>query len=142
MGYFTGNRFFRVVTQPKPFVVQWGIPGDPKLAQEWWNKTIPDEPVKQSNTEGILTFAAGTAANSRATQVFINLGGNKFLDNYGNGFPPIGKVVEGMDVVRKFNAQYQDKPCDFQEAMVKNGNEWLDKQFPGLDYVKSATIVE
>jgi cyclophilin family peptidyl-prolyl cis-trans isomerase len=83
MGFFTDNRFFRVVSKPSPFVVQWGIPGDPKLAQEWWDKKIPDDPVKQSNAKGMLTFAAGKAKNSRSTQLFISLKDNKSLDSMG-----------------------------------------------------------
>jgi len=140
MGYFNGCRFFRVVTRPKPFVVQWGIPGDPELAKEWWNKTIPDDTVKQSNVAGMVTFAAGRAPNSRSTQLFINLGNNKFLD--GMGFAPIGKVVEGMEVVKKFNDHYQEAPTNDQINIMNKGNEWVEKQFPGLDYIKTAKVVE
>ena len=140
MGYFNGCRFFRVVTKPKPFVVQWGIPGDPKLAKEWWNKTIPDDTVKQSNVAGMVTFAAGQAPNSRSTQLFINLGNNKFLD--GMGFAPIGKVVEGMEVVKKFNDHYQGAPSNDQINIMNKGNEWVEERFPGLDYIKTAKVVE
>lgn len=140
MGYYKDNRFFRVVTKPQPFVVQWGIPGDPELAKKWWNKTFPDDPVKQSNTPGMLTFAAGGAPNSRTTQLFINLKDNKFLD--GMRFAPIGKVVEGMEIVKKLNDKYQDRPTSAQMQIVNNGNEWLDKQFPGLDHIRSATVIE
>jgi len=140
LGYFNDNRFFRVVTQPKPFVVQWGIAGDPKLAQEWWDKTIQDDPVKQSNAEGTLTFAAGGAPNSRSSQLFINLGNNRFLD--GMGFAPIAKVVEGMDVVKSLNNEYQEQITNLQTDIVQKGNAWLDQKFPGLDYIKSATVVQ
>jgi len=138
MGYFNECRFFRVVTQPKPFVVQWGIPGDPELAMKWWNKTIPDDKPKQSNVAGMVTFAAGQAPNSRSTQLFINLGDNTFLDRM--GFAPIGKVVQGMEIVRKFNGQYQERPTNQQMNLAKKGNAWLDDMFPGLDYVKSTKI--
>ena len=140
MGYFNDCRFFRVVTKPKPFVVQWGIPGDPELAMKWWRKTIPDDKPKQSNVTGMVTFAAGQAPNSRSTQLFINLGDNKLLDPM--GFAPIGKVVKGMEVVRKFNDQYQDQPTNQQMNLAKHGNAWLDEKFPGLDYIKSTTIIK
>lgn len=140
MGFFTDNRFFRVVSKPSPFVVQWGIPGDPKLAQEWWDKTIPDDPVKQSNTKGMLTFAAGRAKNSRSTQLFISLKDNTFLDKM--GFAPIGKITEGMDVVEAFNGQYGEAVTNMQGEIVARGNTWLDSKFPGLDFIKSAKVVE
>lgn len=140
LGYFNENRFFRVVTQPKPFVVQWGIAGDPKLAQEWWNKTIQDDKVKQSNAAGTLTFAAGSMPNSRSSQVFINLGDNRFLDSM--GFAPIARVVEGMDVVKSLNNKYQEQITNLQTDIVEKGNAWLDEKFPGLDYIKSATVVQ
>jgi len=140
MGYFNDCRFFRVVTQPKPFVVQWGIPGDPELAMKWWNTTIPDDKPKQSNVAGMVTFAAGQAPNSRSTQLFINLGDNKFLDRM--GFAPIGQVVQGMEIVRKFNGQYQEQPTNQQMNLANKGNAWLDEKFPGLDYIKSTTILK
>lgn len=140
MGFFDGCRFFRVVTKPKPFVVQWGIPGEPKLAKKWNNRTIKDDKVMKTNAVGTVTFAAGRAPNSRSTQLFINLGDNKFLD--GMGFAPIGYVVEGMEIVRQFNDEYQEKVTDRQGDIVSKGNAWLDEAFPGLDYVKKATIVK
>lgn len=140
MGFYNDNRFFRVVTKPRPFVVQWGIPGDPKLAKEWWNKTIPDDKPKKSNEVGTVTFAAGQMPDSRTTQLFINLSANKFLD--GMGFAPFGMVVEGMEVVKQFNSQYQEDVTGKQGDIVEKGNTWLDEAFPGLDYIKSMTIVE
>ncbi len=140
MGFYNENRFFRVVTKPRPFVVQWGIPGDPKVAKEWWNKTIQDDKPKKSNEVGTVTFAAGQAPNSRTTQLFINLSANKFLD--GMGFAPFGMVVEGMEIVKQFNSQYQEEVTSKQGDIVEKGNAWLDEAFPGLDYIKSMTIVE
>ena len=134
--FFTDVRFFRVVTD---FVVQFGISGDPAVSAKWRNADIKDDPVKQSNTEGMLTYACA-GPNSRTTQLFINLKDNSFLDN--QGFPPIGKVVEGMDVVQSFNGQYQDKPTNLQHQIQKQGNAFLDERFPGLDYIKSAKFVD
>ncbi len=141
--FFTDVKFFRVVTKPRPFVVQFGISGDPEISKKWRNARIKDEPVKHSNTAGTLTFACA-GRNSRTTQLFINLGDNSNLDGYGfpEAFPAFGEVVEGMDVVRAFNGQYQDAPTRMQGQMQSMGNAFLDKQFPGLDYIKSAKIIE
>jgi peptidyl-prolyl cis-trans isomerase A (cyclophilin A) len=138
-GFFTDVRFFRMVTQPRPFVVQFGISGDPGVAKKWRDAKIKDDPGKQSNKKGTLTFACA-GPNTRTTQLFINLGDNAFLDDM--GFSPIGKVVEGMDVVSAFNSKYQDEPTAKQGQITAQGNAYLDKEFPGLDYIKSATIVQ
>ena len=130
-------RFFRVVPG---FVVQFGIPADPAVAQEWWNKNIKDDAVKQSNTAGMVTFAKSSLPNSRSTQLFINLNDNSQLD--GMGFAPIGKVVEGMDVVRALNGKYADGPTSLQQQMVQYGAAWLDEKFPGLDSIKTAAEVK
>ena len=139
-GFYTGVRFFRVVSKPQPFVVQFGISGDPKVAKKWVNARIEDDPVKQSNKKGTVTFAMA-GPNSRTTQVFINLSDrNAFLDS--KGFAPIGKVVQGMETVLSFNDKYQDGPTKRQREIMARGNAFLDEAFPGLDYIKSATIIE
>jgi peptidyl-prolyl cis-trans isomerase A (cyclophilin A) len=138
-GFFADVRFFRVVTQPRPFVVQFGISGDPATAKKWRDARIKDDPVKQSNKAGTLTFATG-GPNTRTTQLFVNLGDNTFLDQ--SGFSPIGKVVEGLETVKAFNSKYQDQPTGLQGQIQAQGNAFLEKQFPGLDYIKSATIVQ
>ncbi len=128
-------RFFRVVTQPRPFVIQFGINGDPEVSAVWREKTIKDDPVKSSNTEGTFCFATA-GANTRTTQFFINLSDNSFLD--GQGFSPIGEVVEGMDVVRSICDAYGEAP---DQGMIQSkGNEYLKSKFPDLDYIKSATL--
>lgn len=128
-------RFFRVV---KGFVVQWGIPGNPAVAAKWRTMTIPDEPVKQSNTVGTICFAKG-GPNSRTTQVFINLRDNSNLDAM--GFAVFGKVVKGMDVVNALNGEYGEAPSQAQQQIQMMGNAFLDKQFPDLDSIKTARIV-
>jgi cyclophilin family peptidyl-prolyl cis-trans isomerase len=134
-GVFNEARFFRVVPN---FVVQWGIPADPAVAAKWRENGLKDEPVKQSNTQGMVTFAKSSAPNSRTTQMFINLRNNQNLD--GMGFSPIGKIVEGFDVVQKINPEYGEAP---NQGMIQaQGNEYLTKAFPNLDYIKSATIME
>src|SRR5271170_7504712 len=93
-GYFTNAAFFRVVTTPRPFVVQFGLNANPAVNKAWDGAKIGDDPVKGSNTRGMLVFATA-GPNTRTTQLFINLGDNKFLDSM--GFSPFGTVTEGMD---------------------------------------------
>ncbi|MEK7794381.1 MAG: peptidylprolyl isomerase [Candidatus Hydrogenedentota bacterium] len=120
------------------FVIQFGIPGIPAEAAKWKAKTIKDDPVKQSNTEGMLTFATA-GKDTRTTQLFVNLASNKNLD--GMGFAPFGKVVEGMDVVKSMEAKYQGAPSDDQMAIQAQGNEFLKKKYPDLDYITRARVV-
>jgi peptidyl-prolyl cis-trans isomerase A (cyclophilin A) len=134
-GYFDGNRFFRVV---KTFMVQFGINGDPKLNAVWREATIRDEPVMQSNKRGFITFAKSNMPNSRTTQVFINFKDNAGLD--AQGFAPFGQVVEGMEVVDKLNGEYGEAPSQMQGAIQAEGNAFLAKNFPRLDYIKKASL--
>jgi peptidyl-prolyl cis-trans isomerase A (cyclophilin A) len=131
-GFYNDVRFFRVVPN---FMVQFGMSGDPK-EQAAHNTTIKDDPVKESNKRGYVTFAKTGAPNSRSTQLFVNFKDNTFLDS--QGFAPIGQVVSGMDVVDKINAEYREKPN--QNEIRTSGNAYLKKEFPNLDYVKTATI--
>ncbi|HEY5042760.1 MAG TPA: peptidylprolyl isomerase [Verrucomicrobiae bacterium] len=139
-GYFTDIAFFRVVPG---FMCQFGMSGDPAVTAKWRQANIPDDLVKGSNTRGTITFAMG-GPNTRTTQLFINFGDNSRLDSM--GFPPFGKVIEGMDVVDKINGEYGDMPQQGgrgpnPDLMATEGNAYLKKDFPNLDYIKSATIV-
>jgi peptidyl-prolyl cis-trans isomerase A (cyclophilin A) len=131
--YFDGARFFRVVPN---FVVQWGVAADPHATQRW-KAPISDDPVKTTNARGTLTFAATSAPNSRQTQLFINLRDNGNLDAM--GFAPIGRVVSGMENVDKLYSGYGERPDQLQIAT--QGNAYLEKNFPKLDYIKTARIV-
>jgi peptidyl-prolyl cis-trans isomerase A (cyclophilin A) len=138
-GYFTDVAFFRVIPG---FMCQFGIHGDPKVSEKWRPATIQDEPVKSGNKRGAITFAMG-GPNTRTTQLFINFADNSRLD--GMGFPSFGKVVEGMDVVDKINGEYGEgaprgRGPD-QGRIQREGNAYLKKDFPNLDYIKSASIV-
>ena len=138
-GYFDGVRFFRVIPG---FMAQFGIHGDPPVAAAWRDATIPDDPVRQHNTRGTVSFATA-GPGTRTTQLFINFGDNSRLD--GAGFSPLGQVVEGMDVVDRLYGGYGEgapggRGPD-QSTIQAQGNAYLERGFPELDYVKRAGIV-
>ncbi len=133
-GFFDGVRFFRVI---RNFMVQFGINGDPSVQAPWRNANLKDDPVKQSNKRGYITFA-NAGPNTRSTQVFINFRDNAGLDP--QGFAPFGEVVSGMEVVDKLNPEYGGAPSEEQPRIQMQGNAYLNKAFPKLDYVTKATI--
>ena len=135
-GYYDNCRFFRVISD---FMVQFGINGDPELNQVWYQARIEDDPVKESNTRGYVTFAMSGQPDSRTTQIFINYTDNSFLD--AQNFSPFGIVLEGMDVVDSFYNEYKGVPSENQPRIQVYGNEYLNKEFPKLDYIKSAAIL-
>lgn len=133
MGFFDGARFFRIVPG---FVVQFGLKGDPALDQKWGDANIEDDSPGMSNTPATITFA-NRGPGTRSTQIFINLGDNRRLDP--QGFTPFGRVTEGMSVVTQFNSSYGESP---DQMRIRNeGNAYLQREFPNLDYIKKATIV-
>jgi peptidyl-prolyl cis-trans isomerase A (cyclophilin A) len=137
-GFYDGNRFFRVV---RNFVVQFGISGDPQLNRLWASANLPDDPVKQSNVKGTLTYAQ-LGPNSRTTQLFINLKDNKSLDR--QGFAPIGKVISAMDTVERLYSSYGEMAPRGQgpdpSQIEVQGNTYLADHFARLDYIHKATI--
>lgn len=138
-GFYNDIRFFRVLDG---FMAQFGIHGEPATMAKWRVARIPDDPVRQSNTRGMISFAT-SGANTRTTQVFINFGNNSALDRM--GFAPFGKVVSGMKVVDALYAGYgegapQGNGPD-QMRMQMEGNSYLAQNFKRLDYIKQATIV-
>jgi peptidyl-prolyl cis-trans isomerase A (cyclophilin A) len=138
-GYFKDVAFFRVIPG---FMAQFGIHGDPQVAAKWREARITDDPVKGSNTRGAITFATA-GPNTRTTQLFINFGDNSRLN--GMGFSSFGKVSEGMDVVDKLNGEYGEGAPGGrgpnQGRVQSEGNAYLKKEFPNLDYIKSASII-
>jgi len=140
-GFFTDIAFFRVV---KGFMVQFGIHGDPKVSREWKSASIQDDPVgKASNTKCMITFAMA-GPNTRTTQIFINYADNARLDSM--GFPPFGKVVDGIKTVDAIEGMYGEGAPQgrgpSQGRIQNEGNTYLKAEFPKLDYIKSASIVK
>jgi peptidyl-prolyl cis-trans isomerase A (cyclophilin A) len=137
-GFYDNARFFRVVDR---FMVQFGIHGDPRVSAQWSNANIPDDPVKQSNKRGFITFAT-SGPNSRTSQVFINFGDNSRLDR--DGFSPFGQVVSGMNVVDTLYSGYGEGAPGgkgpHQGRIQAEGNAYLSKEFSRLDFIRKATI--
>jgi len=140
-GYFNDTRFFRVISG---FMAQIGIHGKPEINAAWSDQQIQDDPVVKSNRRGFVTFAKTGAPNSRTTQFFINLVDNTNLD--GMGFAPFGQVTSGMQVVDSLYAGYGEGAPrgqgPLQGRIQKEGNSYLMRDFPQLDFVKEATIVQ
>jgi len=139
-GFYNECRFFRVVAE---FMAQIGIHGDPAVTRAWMRANLLDDPVKQSNTRGLVTYAKSAAPNSRTTQIFFNYGDNSSLDR--QGFAPFGKVVKGMEAVDALYAGYGEAAPrgsgPDQMQLMLQGNVYLAQGFPKLDYVKTCSIL-
>jgi peptidyl-prolyl cis-trans isomerase A (cyclophilin A) len=139
-GFYDDARFFRVVTG---FMVQFGINADPKISAVWREARIKDDPVRQSNKRGFITFATA-GPDTRTTQLFINFADNGALD--GQGFAPFGQIVSGMNVVDTLFADYGEGAPrgrgPAQDRIQRDGNAYLNSEFAKLDYIKKATIAK
>ena len=140
-GYYDDVRFFRVIPG---FMAQFGIHGDPNVNAAWKNTTIQDDPVVQSNTRGMLSYAM-RGPNTRTVQIFVNFDDkNARLD--GMKFSPFAKVIEGMEVVDKlYNGYGEGAPSGNGPNQMKvqaEGNAYLNAEFKELDYVKTARIAQ
>jgi peptidyl-prolyl cis-trans isomerase A (cyclophilin A) len=141
-GFYDSNCLFRV---QKGYVVQFGI-GDHKEINYFWDKLpIKDEPMRTKNLQWTVSYARDTA-NSRTTQLFINLKDNYKLDtvlyNGVRGFPPVAKVISGFETVEQFNGQYGFEPANHQDSVMVQGNTYWRRKFAGLDYIVTARILE
>jgi peptidyl-prolyl cis-trans isomerase A (cyclophilin A) len=138
-GFYDEARFFRAISG---FMVQFGIHADPAVSAVWRNARIGVDPVKESNKPMYITYAMGGTPDTRTTQVFINFNDNAQLDKM--GFAPFGRVVEGEAVVRKIFTGYGEGAPrgkgPEQGRIQMEGNAYLNKEFPKLDYIKKATI--
>jgi len=141
-GFYNDCRFFRVLPG---FISQFGINGDPDVMSKWRSSSIPDDPVKVTNSRGTVVFATA-GPNTRTTQIFINTRdqGNAFLDK--QGFSPFGVILEGMDIVDKLYAGYGEGAPGGkgpnQALIQKKGNSYLVDGFPSLSYISKATIAK
>jgi len=137
-GFFTNARFFRALPG---FMVQFGMSGTPAVQKVWGApaQNLKDDPVKQSNKRGYIPFA-NAGPNSRSTQLFINLVDNTFLDPESMHFAPFGQVVEGMEIVDMLYTGYGRNNVPDQQRITAEGNAYLLKEYPMLDYIKTATV--
>src|SRR6185295_128050 len=129
--FFDGARFFRIVPN---FVVQFGLAASPAVTKKW-DHPIKDDAVTQLNRTGSLAFAT-MGPETRTSQVFINLKTNQSLNS--QGFAPFAQVIEGMENIEHLYAGYGERPD--QDAITKQGNAYLEKNFPNLDCIKTARI--
>jgi peptidyl-prolyl cis-trans isomerase A (cyclophilin A) len=140
-GYYDGTRFFRV--RPGRWV-QFGVNGDPAIAKAWRNKTIQDDAFVESNKRGTVAFAFAVP-NGRTTQVFVNTGDNAATHDK-EPFTPFGRVISGMEHVDAINAEYGEGPGGIragkQDAFFEGGNAWLLREFPRLDFIRRASVIE
>jgi len=138
--FFKDIAIFRAIDG---FMFQFGIHGDPKISKAWKRATIDDDESVDgvSNVAGYISFAT-SGKDSRTTQMFVNLGDNGRLD--GMGFTPFGKVVEGMEVVKKVETKYgeNNRRENIQGNFQSKGNEYIKEKFPDIDYIKSVTVIE
>jgi len=138
-GFYDDVRFFRAVPN---FMVQFGLHANPTVTKIWQSARIPPDKVTQSNRKGFITFAMGASPDTRTTQVFINFRNNTNLDSM--GFAPFGEVVSGIENVDKIYTGYgEGSPRGSgppQARVAGEGNAYLIKSFPKMDYIKTATI--
>lgn len=142
LGYYDDTRFHRV---SEGYIVQFGIHGDPRVNAAWRDRQIPDDPPHGSNVRGTLAFAMTPEPGTRNTQVYVNLGDN--TRNDAEPFAIFGRVVEGMDVLDRLYAGYGEESGSGmrqgrQGPLLEGGNAYMDREFPLLDRLLRATIVE
>ena len=134
-GFYNDARFFRVLNG---FMAQFGLSGDPKRQAEYASANLMDEPAKQSNLRGFVSFAKESAPNTRYTMVFINYKDNSYLD--ADGFAPFGQVVSGMEIADKLYSGYGRQNVPDQRRIKSEGNAYLTAEYPQLDFIKTARI--
>lgn len=147
--FFDDARFFRTV---QGFVAQFGIPAHPATTAAWRRRCIDDEPVKHTNARGTLAYGEA-GPRTRSVQLFINLADNPKLDSLGSiGFPPFAQVTSGMDVVDSLYSGYGEaaprsgsqygREGPMQDSIMQQGNAYLVRGWPKLDYIKTARVVQ
>jgi peptidyl-prolyl cis-trans isomerase A (cyclophilin A) len=132
--FYAGARIYRVVDG---FVAQWGFSGDPVLDSVWREHPLPDEPTVASNRRGVVSFARG-GPETRSYTLFVNLVDNERLDRLATsgveGYPPIGEIEEGLEVIDGFYGAYADRTPS-QDSIRILGNDYLRREYPQLDSI-------
>ncbi len=140
-GFYNNTSLYRV--EPH-FVTQFGISNAREINRFWDRRKLPDEPILAKNQKGVISYARG-GPNDRATQIFINNVNNPLLDTVVRaglkGYTPIARVIKGMEVVQNFYGKYGRSTLLIQDSVYKYGNLYLEKNYPGLDKILSATFV-
>jgi peptidyl-prolyl cis-trans isomerase A (cyclophilin A) len=141
IGFWAGARIYRVNER----YAQFGYSGDPELDAVWVPAGIPDETVAGSNVRGSVSFARG-GVGTRSTILFINRLDNTNLDDISwngvRGFPPVGLVSSGMEVVDKLFSGYGDSPMQWEDSIAAVGNRFLDREYPELDSITGVRLVD
>ena len=132
--FYDGAGFYRTIAG---FMTQWGISAIPEVDRVWESATIKDDPVKRSNTRGMITYAQTPEVNSRSTQLFINYIDNSRLDK--DRFAPFGEVTSGMDVVDKIYSGYSNVD---PEKVASGGKAYLEKNYPNMTFIKTTTLMD
>ena len=140
--FFDRQKFFRVRAR---FIAQFGLHPDPNVIMAWKGRTMPDDSARTSNARGTLAYAMLTTPNTRSTQIYINLVDNSAqLDQ--QRFAPFGRIVEGIDVIDKLYAAYDERAgggmrAGNQVPIEREGNAWFERNFPKLDYIITVRLV-
>lgn len=138
--FYRGARFYRVLPG---FVAQWGFSGDPVLDSIWREHPLPDEPTVASNVRGAVSFARA-GPETRSYTLFVNLADNERLDDQMSGgvagYPPIGRIIDGLEVVDGFYAAYTEDP-PMQDSISQLGNDYLRRRYPQLDSIVGTQVI-
>lgn len=140
-GFYDHTLFYRV--RPN-YVVQFG--GDDSLKLQKWNTVkLPDEPVLQPNVRGAISFAR-SGKDSRDNDLFINLQNNSprldtILSQGVKGFPVLGKVTSGMEVVDSLYNGYGDRVFAHYGLLMRDRKAFLEK-YPRLDSLQKLQLIK
>lgn len=138
--FYDNTLFYRVVPN---FVVQFGNI-DTTVTKKWEKFKVPDEPVLKSNLKGYVSYARA-GAETRGNDLFINLKDNARLDTVHAekivGYPVLGRVTNGMNVVESLYSGYGNKTLDVYDSLSANRKKYV-AMFPKMDSIKKAYILK
>lgn len=148
IGYFNGCALNRVV---KGFLTQFGISSDMTMRNDWRQKTIADDiPIFDLPFRPGYMSYAGSGPSSRSTEVFIAMPdvSEQQLKHFGTNpwETPFGYVLRGdLHVLDKLYS-YGDivpfgKGPDPQKIYLKDGYDYLKREFPAISYINSCEIM-